>query len=90
MLLKFLEQVKKPGFPEDQFAVFGSGPMAVRNLRIPNDIDLIVKARDIIDGIRYVKLEYLYKWKKEMNRQKDRSDLLMIYNYLKRDSSSVL
>ena len=30
------------GLPRDQYAVFGSGPLAVRNLRPAGDLDLIV------------------------------------------------
>ena len=43
MPLKFLEELKKLNFAKDKFAVFGSGCLAVRNLRENNDIDLIVK-----------------------------------------------
>ncbi|MBT5338656.1 hypothetical protein HN643_04535 [Candidatus Falkowbacteria bacterium] len=38
-----LDKLKQLNFPADQFAIFGSGPMAVRNIRPAGDIDLIVK-----------------------------------------------
>lgn len=41
--LDFIEQIKNLSFPENQFAVFGSGPLAIRSLRKSNDIDIIVK-----------------------------------------------
>ena len=40
---KLLNKVKKLNLPKDKFAVFGSGPLAVRGIRDINDIDLIVK-----------------------------------------------
>jgi hypothetical protein len=122
----FLEELKKLGFPPEKFAIFGSGPMAVRGLRDVNDIDIIVKddiwavllkdhtpaekngeikignisifnqlkpwfddinplidTADVIDGIKYVRLEYLIKWKKIMNREKDQKDIKLIEEYLK-------
>jgi hypothetical protein len=124
---KLLEELKKLNFPKDQFAVFGSSPMAVRNIRDVDDLDLIVKPElwdelckkyknennkvihigridvfrhwepwfddiiplidtaDIIDGIRYVKLDYLLKWKKAMNREKDQKDIEMINEFLKKN-----
>lgn len=37
-----LAQVDALGLPHDQYAIFGSGPLAVRHLRPTGDIDLIV------------------------------------------------
>ena len=36
-----LEELKKLNLPKDRFAVFGSGPLAVRGMREANDIDII-------------------------------------------------
>jgi hypothetical protein len=41
--LKFVDELKKLNLPSNQFAVFGSGPLAVRGLRKANDIDIVVK-----------------------------------------------
>lgn len=118
------KQVDKLKLPGDQFAIFGSGPLSVRNLRSANDIDLVAKdqlwnvlsnqypvlnkkliriglieiykdwkpwfnninalidSADIINQYRNVKLDYLLKWKKEMNRKKDKEDLQIIIEYL--------
>ncbi len=38
-----LEELKKLNFPAENFAIFGSGPMAVRGIRDVNDLDIIVK-----------------------------------------------
>ncbi|MEM4240067.1 MAG: hypothetical protein QXM31_01795 [Candidatus Woesearchaeota archaeon] len=123
---RLLEELKKLNLPSDKFAVFGSAPMAVRNIRDVDDLDVIVKqdlwdelckkhkndgnkvihigkidifrqwepwfddinplidTADIIDGIRYVSLDYLVKWKKMMNREKDRKDLLLVNDFLKK------
>jgi len=128
-LLKNLEDfVKKEKISYNDFAVFGSGPLAVRNLREARDIDIIVRpcifeklkqkykpdnrgyicinnieiaqdwqpwfsdvnvlidSADIINGIRYVKLQYVLEWKKAFNREKDKKDIALIENYLSKKS----
>lgn len=37
------EKIKRLDLPLASYAIFGSGPMAVRNIRSANDIDIIVK-----------------------------------------------
>jgi hypothetical protein len=120
----FLKAVERLRLPKNQFAIFGSGPLSIRNLREANDIDLIVKeelwnelskkysvtetklikigeteiykdwkpwfndvnilidSADIINNYRFVKLEYLIKWKKAMNREKDKTDIKIINDFL--------
>ena len=124
MFENFLKAVERLRLPKNQFAIFGSGPLSIRNLREANDIDLIVKEQlwnelsrnysvmgerlikigeteiykdwkpwfddvnllidsaDIFNGYRFVKLEYLLKWKKEMNREKDKVDIKIIQDFL--------
>ncbi len=124
MFENFLKAVERLRLPKDQFAIFGSGPLSIRNLREANDVDLIVKeelwdelskkysvmekklikigeteiykdwkpwfddvnilidSADIINSYRFVKLEYLLKWKKEMNRDKDIIDIKIIDDFL--------
>ena len=123
ILLNYLNELINLNLPADQYAVFGSGPMAVRGLRLNGDIDLIVKPplwdslsrtypakgsktlfcghleifrdwrpwfentsqlideADVINKIRYVKLDSVLEWKKAMNRQKDKEDIRLIENY---------
>ncbi|MDD4996265.1 MAG: hypothetical protein PHW15_02215 [Patescibacteria group bacterium] len=38
----FLEQLRKFNLPEGKFAIFGSGPLGIRNIRDTHDLDLIV------------------------------------------------
>jgi len=40
--LILLEELKKLNFPKDKYAVFGSGPLAIRNIREAHDLDVIV------------------------------------------------
>jgi len=127
MNLKFLSELKKLNLPEDKFAIFGSGPIAIRNLRMNRDLDVIVKKdlwkklmkiypvdksvngikigcieiwdswpgfenidelidnADIIEWIRFVKLENVLKWKKVRNMQKDKEDIKLIEDYLREE-----
>jgi len=41
-MLKFIEELKALNLPAGQYAIFGSGPLAIRNLRDAGDIDLVV------------------------------------------------
>lgn len=43
LIKKLLDELSKLWLPKDQYAIFGSWPMAVRFIRETNDIDLIVK-----------------------------------------------
>ncbi|MCD6442311.1 hypothetical protein J7L24_02110 [bacterium] len=38
----FLEQLKKLNLPKGKFAIFGSGPLGVRNIRDTHDLDVII------------------------------------------------
>lgn len=128
---KLLEQLKEAGLPAGKWAVFGSGPMAVRGLKDPHDLDIIVtedvygkfkskpnwdekqatfdnyleskesgvelwhnwrpgewdikeliQNSEIINGIRYVSLENVLKWKKLMGRKKDIKDIKTIEKFI--------
>lgn len=39
---ELIERLKSLNLPPDQFALFGSGPMAVRGMREPGDLDVLV------------------------------------------------
>ena len=41
--MKLLSQLKKLNLSTDQFAIFGSGPLAVRGIRESKDLDLIAR-----------------------------------------------
>jgi len=120
-----LKELDRLNLPKDQYAIFGSGPVGIRNLKESNDLDIIVKdnlwqelikkypvvypnvikinnvelgkgwfksnyninelinTADIIQGYRFVKLEYVLDYKKNFNREKDIQDIKIIKEYLK-------
>ena len=51
----FLEELRKLKLPNDQYAIFGSGPLAVRDIREAEDLDIIVT-----EGL-YKELESKYR-----------------------------
>lgn len=119
-MLNHLEQLLALNLPTDQYAVFGSGPLAVRGWRENDDIDIVVSQKlwqelikqysptspisikldkieifndwrpwfdsteeligsaELIDGIRYVNLDNVLKWKQAMGREKDLKDIKLI------------
>lgn len=48
--MKYLEELKSLNLPTGKFAIFGSGPMAIRNIRDCVDLDIIVK-QDLWDTL---------------------------------------
>lgn len=46
------------------------------------NIEELIDSADIIDGIRYVKLEYVKQWKQAYGREKDLKDVEQINKYL--------
>ena len=42
-MLKYIDELKALKLPVGQYAIFGSGPLAIRNLKAASDIDIIVK-----------------------------------------------
>jgi predicted nucleotidyltransferase len=47
------------------------------------NIEQLIKEADIIDGLPFVKLEYVLKWKKLLGRKKDLKDVKLIEKFLK-------
>ncbi|MBU2037470.1 hypothetical protein KJ866_04730 [Patescibacteria group bacterium] len=47
------------------------------------DINQLIDNADIIEGFRFVKLEYVLEWKKAMWREKDIKDIELIKKYMK-------
>lgn len=124
---QLLSELKKLNLPQKEYAIFGSGPLAIRKIREINDLDIIVKpelwkklaaqypaeddqvihlmlieifkdwrpwfkdvhqlidSAEIIHHFPFVKLEYILKWKKMMNRKKDQKDILLIEKFLKKN-----
>lgn len=124
----YLEELKDLNLPHGTFAIFGSGPIAIRGLRDSHDLDIIVKdhvykklcdaypnqaktspfafiqignieignqwlnssehinemidTAEIIDGFPFVQLHYVLAWKKQMGREKDLKDVVLIEEYI--------
>jgi len=51
------------------------------------DLDELIDTADVFDGIKYVSLENVIKWKKEMGRDKDLEHIKMIEEYLETQKS---
>lgn len=58
-----LERVRNLGFPVDDYAIFGSGPLIVRNI-VPaaNDIDIICRGRALKKAQLQGKAQYLAEY----------------------------
>jgi hypothetical protein len=48
------------------------------------DIDKLIQEAEIIDGLPFVKLEEVLKWKQLKRREKDIKDIELIENYFKK------
>ena len=51
-----------------------------------DNLDALIDSADIIGGIRYVKLEHVLKWKKDMKRDRDRKDIMLIEEFLNKQN----
>lgn len=47
------------------------------------DTETLIRGAEIIDGIPFVQLDELMKWKKAANREKDKKDLILIEQFLR-------
>lgn len=47
------------------------------------DIALFIKNAEIIDGLPFVRLEYVLEWKKKFGREKDLKDIEIIEKFLR-------
>jgi len=132
---ELFDEFRKFNLPAGEYAIFGSGPMGIRNLRKCTDIDFIatdklflelksqpqwkegitrlgmekldykngkgevevvkewapgswnieelIKNAEVIDGLPFVRLEEVLKWKKLWGREKDQKDIDIIEKYFK-------
>jgi len=125
-MLPYLDELKQLNLPSKQYAIFGSGPLAIRGIREARDLDILVKkdlwdslakiyppnekgnglmighvelfskwepfdvnvnelidSAEMIEGLPFVRLEYVVEWKKHVGRDKDKKDLELIEEYFK-------
>jgi len=64
---KIFQKVKDLNLPIGKYIIFGSGPLAIRNLKIPHDIDILV-TQDVYDR---------YKQKNEWQEKEYNQDLYL-------------
>jgi hypothetical protein len=67
------DQLRKLKLPIGEYAVFGSGPLGIRNIRYCGDLDLIVKEP------LFNKLKTMPGWEYEIFRRDDRQVELIRY-----------
>jgi len=134
--IELFKQVKELNLPIGKYALFGSAPLGIRNLKDCHDVDIIVteelwneyknksewelkempnefkdvylcngdielwknwrpgiwsiesliKNAELIDGLPFVKLEEVIKWKKMNGREKDLKDVEVAENYIRNNS----
>ena len=132
-----LEEFRKLNLPDKKYAIYGSGPLAVREIRKAKDLDVVVsndlyeklkekyftdpkkwgrikigeieiyppwcwepeikalelekiiKRAELIEGLRFVRLDDLIKCKKKMGRLKDSKDINLVKEYLRHKSRKI-
>ncbi|MFP4539720.1 MAG: hypothetical protein ACLFNN_02170 [Candidatus Paceibacterota bacterium] len=122
---ELLAEFAKLNIPDGQYAIYGSGPLAIRGIREARDLDVVVRdgfyqelikeypekekgkieinagdieifpawnslinepeevigRAELIEGFRFITIEDLVIWKKELDREKDHKDLKLIKRY---------
>ena len=52
-----------------------------------SDVDELIDTADVFDGIKYINLDYVKKWKEAYGRDKDLEDVKQINKYLDENKS---
>lgn len=76
--------IKKYGSNNGRSIVIGKIEIWADWLPWLDDINKLIDSADIIEGMRFVRLDYVLGWKRKANRAKDRNDIKLIENYLKK------
>lgn len=89
----FEEYKNKPEWKLKKIESWGIDSLGCGDIELLNgwgpglwDVQKIIDEAEIIDGLVFVKLEKVLEWKKTMNREKDKKDIEIIENYLKKQS----
>lgn len=69
-MIKHLDELEDLNLPKDQYVIFGSGPLAVRGLRVNHDLDILVTD----------KIWDLLLQKNKVTRRKGRPDSIYLGN----------
>lgn len=93
VLADLFEELRSRGFKENK-KDDGSPYFKIKDVEIwknwaPGDWDInsLIKDAEIIDGLPFVQLHEVLKWKKLLGREKDFSDIKLINNFLKEKTS---
>ena len=65
----YLGEVKKLNLPKGKYAIFGSGPLAIRNIRDTHDLDVIVKNDIYKDRLLRQKLMEKYQTDESLSEE---------------------
>jgi len=92
----FLEELEELNLPDGKYAIFGSGPLAVRGLRDSSDLDVIVKEElweklskkyslNKNGGLQIGNIEVYNKWleDKNINHLIDSAEKIAGYKFVK-------
>ncbi len=97
-VMRYLNELKELNLPKGQYAIFGSGPLAIRGLRESRDVDLIVKLdlwNDLSNkyekegkGIKIGNIEVYHSWppfltEDEINKIIDTADEIQKLPFVK-------
>jgi hypothetical protein len=87
---KFLTELNKFGFKLGEYAIFGSGPLAIRGLVKADDIDVIIKEKywkwGDEDKVKIGNIEFLKSWYGEdINKVVDEAEIIKGKPYVKLD-----
>jgi len=85
---KFIRELNKYGFKTGEYAIFGSGPLAIRGLVKADDIDVIIKEKywkwGDKDKVKFGDIEFLKTWFGEViNKIIDNADIIKGRPYVK-------
>jgi predicted house-cleaning noncanonical NTP pyrophosphatase (MazG superfamily) len=82
LLEKYREREVNDG--KKRFIKLGRIELIPASHSLIKDVKKTIANADVINGLKFVKLEYLLKWKRKMRRQKDFKDIKLIKNYLRK------
>lgn len=76
---------KKAALSNNKVVILFEGDIEIFNGWAPGEwnVDKLIDEAEIIDGIRFVSLENVVRWKKLMGREKDLTHIQMINDYKK-------
>lgn len=78
-----LGKIEPTRFGEGEVVELFDGEIEIFNQWLPFNVDQLIDTAETIEGIKFVTLENVLRWKKQMNRPKDIEHIALIEKYLK-------